>query len=138
MLNFKGDTMCYIMYGNTRLIKIFENVSKCEIEYTDKINKIEDLTSLNNKDIDLLKFIFKLPEIVELIESTYCIHHICRYLYELIGLFNNLYIYKTNKVIYKNNDIYDINYKRLEILKLCKKNINFVFTILNITELNYM
>ena len=133
MLNFTGDTMCYIMYGNTRLINIIKNVSKYENEQSDKIIIVDDL---NIKDLNLLKFCFKLPEIINQIQETHCIHHLCKYLYELIVFINNLY--KSNKVIHIANDVYNINYKRLMILKLCKKIINFTFDVLNVKELTHM
>ena len=133
MLNFTGDTMCYIMYGNVRLIKIMENVEKCEKNYFDKIMKINEL---NDKDVDLLKFCFKLPEIIEQVQDTYCLHHLCKYLYDLVVLINNLY--KSNKVVFVENIIYKINYERLSILKFSKKIIEFVFKVINVEELTNM
>jgi len=133
MLSFTGDTMCYIMYGNVRLIKIMENVAKCEKDNSDKIIKT---TELNEKDIELLKFAFKLPEIIEQIQDTYCLHHLCKYLYDLIVFVNVLY--KSNKVVFIENSMYRINYQRLSILKLCKRIIDFIFKVLNVEELTNM
>ena len=133
MLSFTGDTMCYIMYANVRLIKIMANVEKHENENFDKIIKINEL---NDKDIDLLKFCFKLPEIIEQVQDTYCLHHLCKYLYDLVSLITALY--KSNKVIFFENTMYQINYERLSIFKLCKKIIDFVFKVLNVEELTNM
>ena len=133
MLSFIGDTMCYIMYGNVRLIKIMQNVAKCENDNFDKIIKTNEL---NDKDIDLLKFSLKFPEIIEQVQDTHCLHHLCKYLHDLIALINNLY--KSNKVIFVVNTIYKINYERLSILKLSKKIIDFVFKVLNVEQLTHM
>ncbi len=134
MLSFTGNTLCYLMYGYIRSKKIVENFLK-HIEKIDPIVKMEEL---NEKDFELIKCIFKLPESIERTELGYDINHLCTYAYELVELIQSTY--KSNRVLNfdSNNKMINYNNSRAHIFQLSYRVLEYVFSVLNVKTLEFM
>ncbi len=134
MLSFTGNTLCYIMYGYIRAKKIVEN-------YLRHVEKIEDkviLDELNDKDFELIKMAFKLPEFIEKTESGYEINNLCVYAYELVEKIQSSY--KTNRVLNfdSENKLLNYNNSRAYVYKICYKVLEYIFSVINVDTLEFM
>jgi arginyl-tRNA synthetase len=124
MLDFNGNSLCYIMYGYVRICKIINNINSN--------NFINNNKDLNTYDFNIIRKILFFPEIIEKTHDTYCMHHICSYLYELIVTINKMY--ENNKIIEYNT----FNCMRFKIIIIAHKIINTIFEIINIKPLSKM
>lgn len=134
MLSFTGNTLCYIMYGYIRAVKILENYLKHMELILPSVNACE----LNDKDIQLIKYIFKLPEYIEKTESGYEINNLCIFAYELVERIQSNY--KTNRVLNfdSDNNLVNYNNSRAYMFKLCTKVLEYIFKVLNMDTLQFM
>lgn len=134
MLSFTGNTLCYIMYGYIRAVKILENY----LRHVESIEPKVKLEELNEKDYNLIKFIFKLPEYIEKTESGYEINNLCLYAYEVVERIQSNY--KTNRVLNfdSENNLINYNNSRAYMFKLCVKSLEYIFKIINVETLPFM
>ncbi len=134
MLSFTGNTLCYIMYGYIRAVKILENYLR-HVETIEPNVKIEEL---NEKDFDLIKFSFKLPEYIEKTKSGYEINNLCVWAYELVERIQANY--KSNRVLNfdSENKLLNYNNSRAYMFKLCVKSLEYVFKVINVEVLPFM
>lgn len=134
MLSFTGNTLCYIMYGYIRAVKILENYLK----HVELILPVVKAIELNEKDYELIKFAFKLPEYIEKTESNYEINNLCVYAYELVERIQSNY--KTNRVLNfdSENNLVSHNNSRAYMFKLCVKTLDYIFQIINVETLPFM
>jgi arginyl-tRNA synthetase len=134
MLSFTGNTLCYIMYGYIRAVKILEKY----LLHVETIEPNVKLEELNEKDFDLIKFAFKLPEYVEKTESGYEINNLCVWAYELVERIQANY--KSNRVLNfdSENKLLNYNNSRAYMFKLCVKSLEYVFKVINVDVLPFM
>lgn len=135
MLNFKGNTMLYIMYGFVRAQSINRNNNKfVELKDNHKINVEE----LNDSDMTLIKQITQLPEIIDSITSDNMMHTLCRYMYEITDIVGSLYA--TNRCVNTDadNNIISINKSRVMIFKLVSDVMKICYKIIGITPIEHM
>ncbi len=134
MLSFTGNTLCYIMYGYIRAVKILEKYL-LHVEVVEPNVKIEEL---NEKDFDLIKFAFKLPEYVEKTELGYEINNLCVWAYELVERIQANY--KSNRVLNfdSENKLLNYNNSRAYMFKLCVKSLEYMFKVINVDVLPFM
>lgn len=135
MLSFSGNTLCYIMYGYVRSMKVMSNYYDYHFKISDDIKEDE----LNDTDLDLIKFMLRFSECVEKIKTSNEINHLTTYLFELVKLVHHEY--NTNRVIEFNLEIkqpISSNNSRINIFILANKIISLSFEILNIKPLKSM
>ncbi len=134
MLSFTGNTLCYIMYGYIRAVKILENY----LRHVQSIEPKVKLEELNEKDYELIKFVFKLPEYIEKTESGYEINNLCLYAYEVVERIQSNY--KTNRVLNfdSKNNLINYNNSRAYMFKLCVKSLEYIFQVINVETLPFM
>ncbi len=134
MLSFTGNTLCYIMYGYIRAVKILEKY----LLHVETIEPNVKLEELNEKDFDLIKFAFKLPEYVEKTELGYEINNLCVWAYELVERIQANY--KSNRVLNfdSENKLLNYNNSRAYMFKLCVKSLEYVFKVINVDVLPFM
>lgn len=135
MLSFTGNTLCYIMYCYVRINKVITNY----LSYFDNITKNIKIEELNDYDLNVIKYISKLPECINKILSNNELHHLTTYLYELVEL---------SHIQYKNNRILDFdpiskvliksNDSRVNIFVITKHIMIYIFNILNIKPIEHM
>ncbi len=134
MLSFTGNTLCYIMYGYIRAVKILEKY----LLHVETIEPNVKLEELNEKDFDLIKFAFKLPEYVEKTELGYEINNLCVWAYELVERIQANY--KSNRVLNfdSENKLLNYNNSRAYMFKLCVKSLEYMFKVINVDVLPFM
>jgi arginyl-tRNA synthetase len=135
MLNFTGNTLCYIMYCHVRSKKVINNyLNNCE-----KINKFIDPNELNDIDFKVIILILKFPEYINKTLITNEINHLTTYLYELSELVH--IEYKNNRVIdfdLKTNKLIKSNNSRINIFVMSNQIFLIIFKILNIIPIDSM
>ena len=83
-LSFEGDSGPYLQYAYARSMSVLEKAEKKE---TDKVLD----TELESEERNLLRWIYRFPEIVEVAGKTLAPNLICSYLIELSSRFNLFY-----------------------------------------------
>lgn len=140
MINFKGNTLIFVMYAYVRCHSIIKNVEKYSKLSDYNLIKGDDLI---DKDFYLLKNILRLPEIIQQLLNNHYIHLLCEYLYHISEIIHSSYntlrcvdfCFNEKKEIIKINNI---NYSRANIFNLCIKNMNYCFNILGIKPVDFM
>lgn len=99
-ISFEGDSGPYLQYSAVRANSVLQKSeiqnSKSETNSKFKIQKLE-----NWETIELEKYLYRFPEIVERAGREYAPHHIVTYLTELASIFNSFYA--SNKIIDEND-----------------------------------
>ena len=140
MINFKGNTLIFVMYAYVRCNSIFKNVEKFGNPDNHKYIKCDELT---DKDMYLLKNILRLPEIIQQIFNSHYFHLLCDYLCQLSEIIHGSYnvLRCVDFIMNENKEIVgakNINYSRTNIFRLCIKKMNFCFDILGVKPVNHM
>ena len=86
ILNIKGDSGTYLQYATTRANSILEKAKEFKLET--KNSKLEPIPA---EVIDLEKYLYQFPEIVEYSYESLQPHHIATYLTKLASSFNTFY-----------------------------------------------
>ncbi len=126
-ISFEGETGPYIMYCFARIVSI---ISKSDIVIDTDIN----WSLLNHeKELNLIKQLNYLPEIIDTAEKTYSIHLIAQYLLNLCQTFN--VFYSACKVINENKEL---EKARLLLIRCVQIVIKIGLNILGIETLEQM
>ncbi|MBR1843530.1 MAG: arginine--tRNA ligase [Opitutales bacterium] len=103
MIRFEGNTAPYLLYAVARIHAIFR---KADIDAT----KIKDDSDLNEFSTEteraLAHKLLAFPSILALALQELKPHHLCRYLYELAGVFSTFY--NADKVLSEKTDIQNL------------------------------
>lgn len=81
VLNLKGNSGPYLQYTTAR--------AKAILTKSDKKPMID--SDLSEVDLELSRWLYRFPEVVERSARDYAPHQLCTYLYELASVFNNFY-----------------------------------------------
>lgn len=85
MINLKGNTAVYLMYALARCKAIIRKIPNLQTVSTGPI-------ILDNDDARNLAFkIARFPEVITDTVEQFCPHHLCNYLYDLVGLLTKFY-----------------------------------------------
>lgn len=137
MLNFKGNTMIFIMYARIRALAILNKIpkeitKKSIIEYISYFISETINPEFNKGDYDILFKMITLEDVISKAEKGYP-DHICTYLYELADLLN--YSYSQNRCIIYDEDgikIISINISRVALYLVLVKIMDICLGLLNI------
>lgn len=83
-LSFEGDSGPYLQYAYARSMSVLEKAGNKEIE-------LKNITTLTSEEKNLLRWIYRFPEIVEVAGNNLSPNLICSYLIELSSRFNLFY-----------------------------------------------
>jgi len=83
-LSFEGDSGPYLQYAYARSMSVLEKAGKKKADY-------EKITSLGSEEKNLLRWIYRFPEMVEVAGNNLSPNLICSYLIELASRFNLFY-----------------------------------------------
>ena len=137
MLQFKGNTLLYIMYSYVRCISIFNKINDQmkSVQNFDSIKRTEEIT---DDDQYLCAHIFKFPEIVSVTLSKHAPHYLTSYMHELSDILNSSY--KKIRCLYfdENEKLIEINTKRLQIIKLLKNIYLACFKFIGVSPLDHL
>jgi arginyl-tRNA synthetase len=148
MLNFKGNTLAYIMYAYVRISGIIgkiknamDNLSQSnDFQTNQKYLEITDSSEdvINQADNDLMSKLLKYGETVSKTINDNYPHILCTYLYELVEKFHSSY--NSSKCIFfdEQNNIISINKTKINIYVVLQKIMHQCFQILNVNELHKM
>ncbi|QTF49594.1 arginyl-tRNA synthetase [Acanthamoeba polyphaga mimivirus] len=130
MLNSKGNTAVYLMYGLARCKSILRKVPNNTILNGDII--IENENSRN-----LLLHVLKYVEMIDQTVETMCPHYLCIYLYDLIGSLTKFYT--TNRCLeYDNDNLIGYNANNLRIVNMVKIIISKIFELIGLEEIEQL
>lgn len=87
---FEGNTGPYLMYTYARAMSILEKAGVGEEKLDFNLELFENV-KLENKEIEILRSIYKFPEIVLEVVDNFMPHVIANYLYDLAQRFNSFY-----------------------------------------------
>ncbi|AYV83518.1 MAG: arginyl-tRNA synthetase [Hyperionvirus sp.] len=141
MLNFKGNTLIYVMYARIRALAVLNNIPKevtkeLIVEYFSQFAGSGGNPDLNKGDYDILLKMATLESVMIEAEKGYP-HHICKYLFNLADLLNNSY--SANRCIMYAPDgvtIVAINKSRVALYHALVKIMDVCFGLLNIKLVN--
>ncbi len=83
-LSFEGDSGPYLQYAYARSMSVLEKAGNKEIE-------LKNITTLTSEEKNLLRWIYRFPEMVEVAGNNLSPNLICSYLIELSSRFNLFY-----------------------------------------------
>jgi len=137
MLNFKGNTLIFLMYARIRALAIINKAPKeltksAITEYISQFKTLSTNPELNQGDYAILFKLSTLENIISEAEDGYP-HHICAYLFELAELLNQSYT--QNRCITYDTDgikIISVNKSRLALYLTLVKIMDTCFSLLNI------
>ena len=131
MINFKGNTLMFVMYSYIRANSILKKINN---DFPSVIIENE----LTDKDYNLLKCLFRIQELNQQFINSHNPHIFCDYLFQLSEIIHNSY--KTLKCIMVDTlgNILSINFSRANIYKICIQIIKYCFDILGITPVDYI
>jgi arginyl-tRNA synthetase len=136
MLNFKGNTLLYIMYSSIRCKSICDKVDQlCDKSV---VNCIFNVGSVEECDVELLNQLFMFGNTIDTVIKTKHPHHLCSYLYKLSDTLNPYY----NKVrcmsFDSDNKLKSVDLTKVKIFKLINKVYGTVFKLLGIVPLTHL
>ena len=135
MINFKGNTLAFIMYAYVRCNSIIQKIKEHNIQYDDEII----FSQIDSKDMKLLKILTDLPNVLTSVFNDYMPHKLCRYIFDLASLIHHNY--SSQKCIIMSKDkknIEKVNTSRINIYLLAMKHMEYSFKILGIHAINKM
>lgn len=83
-LSFEGDSGPYLQYAYARAMSVLEKAGKKKIEVGENVR-------LENEEKNLLRWVYRFPEMVEVAGDNLSPNLICSYLIELSSRFNQFY-----------------------------------------------
>ena len=86
-IDFNGNTGPFIQYTYARIQSILRKAKEQEIEIPNEFNYL----NINKKEIDLLKYLHRLPQTVQEAAAGYSPALIANFVYELVKEFNQFY-----------------------------------------------
>lgn len=145
MLNFKGNTLAYIMYARVRILAVLRNLENSDISRESLINYVSftddmlfsnQVNELNKYDYEIIFHLLSLNDMISKTEEGFP-HYICTYLYILADMFHNCYM--DNRCIsFKNDQIVDINKSRVALYYTILQIMDFCFGLLGVKTIDQL
>lgn len=136
MLEDKGNTAVYLLYAYTRIRSIARNCGGDFANNIDKVINNTDLTFNHEKEWKLAKVLLKFTDIIKLITTNLCLHHLCEFVYEVSTTFTEFYdsCYCIEKN--KEGEIIKINAGRVLLCEATSRVLGKCFDILGLKPLH--
>jgi arginyl-tRNA synthetase len=148
MLNFKGNTLAYVMYARVRIISVLRNLCSATLtefdikgsggsllEYVSGITDTK-IGELNKYDYQHIFHLMMLDDMVSKAGGGFP-NYICTYLYDLAEMFHNCYL--DNRCIsFENDIILSINKSRVALYYAILNVMDFCFSLLNIKTIDQL
>lgn len=147
MINFSGNTLCYVMYCRTRAMNIINNYMKAinainaknidmKIEWDVYLRNGINSSELNKADFDVILLMMELDNVIQKTIETCSAHHICTFLHKLSDNIHSMY--HMNRCIEYESDatIKSINYSRIAIYYAVINIVDKCFNILGIKPID--
>ncbi len=91
-ISFTGNSGPYIQYTFARCRSVLDKSNNVDGQVlSSTIINNQKLTTYNQEELALLRYLYRFPEIVAQSASELAPHHICTYLYELSQIYNTFY-----------------------------------------------
>ncbi len=130
ILSFNNNTGPYIQYAYTRIVSLLKKNNKT-ISYCNKKLKIK---KINNLELNIIKKIYNLKQIINESSNNNSPHIICNFLYKITKYFSKFYEKEKIKSI-KNKEIKN---SKLKIISIIGKTIKICLSLLGIPVLKKM
>ncbi len=130
ILSFNNNTGPYIQYAYTRIISLLKKNNKT-ISYCNKNIKIK---KINKLELNIIKNIYNLKQIINESSTNNNPHIICNFLYKITNYFSKFY--EKEKIYSIKNK--DIKNSKLKIISIIGKTIKICLSLLGIPVLRKM